>query len=195
MKIFINLIICLLLAVPSFAQTASYSDAYRNQEAMETNRRLFQLERATLTKATGAEVDTGTDDGKFVTAKALEDATTIPKEGVWTDYSATSTVVGWSRFIHKRIDVKKIGKLVFVSFYFYGTSNSNIATFTLPYAHKAGSNAVFVVVRTTASAHGLGFVMLDPASSTVSLYVDIGANPWPTSGNKSGRGIFFYESE
>jgi len=37
-------------------------------------------------------------------------------EGVWTDYSATSTIVGWSSFTTKEIYTKKIGnkKIIYV---------------------------------------------------------------------------------
>jgi len=52
-----------------------------------------------------------------------------------TDYSGTSTIVGWSSrttFIY----YKKIGKTVIVYFYIYGTSNAATTSFTLPFTAK-----------------------------------------------------------
>jgi len=54
-------------------------------------------------------------------------------EGVWANYSAVSTIVGWSSFTTKLIYTKKIGKTVFVSFFLHGVSNATTISFTLPY--------------------------------------------------------------
>src|SRR4030065_1047433 len=58
----------------------------------------------------------------------------------WTDHSATSTIVGFSGFITKKIYYLKIGKQVFVAFYLDGTSNAATLTFTVPIASEANVN-------------------------------------------------------
>lgn len=50
----------------------------------------------------------------------------------WVDYSATSTIVGWSSFTTKQIRYRIIGKQMFVVYKIFGTSNSTATTFTLP---------------------------------------------------------------
>lgn len=50
----------------------------------------------------------------------------------WVDYSATSTIVGWSSFTTKIIRYRIIGKQLFFSARLDGTSNSTSLTFTLP---------------------------------------------------------------
>lgn len=52
--------------------------------------------------------------------------------GDWTDYSATSTIIGWSSFTQKNIWYKIKDGYMFVDFYLEGTSNSTSATLTLP---------------------------------------------------------------
>src|SRR3990167_5813607 len=52
----------------------------------------------------------------------------------WIDYTATSTVVGFADFsVEKDIRYLKIGKLLIVNFALGGTSNSTLASFTIPY--------------------------------------------------------------
>ena len=59
----------------------------------------------------------------------------VPGSNNWVDYSATSTIVGWSSFTTKIIKYRVVGKQVFVIFDLEGTSNSASApTFTLPYS-------------------------------------------------------------
>ena len=50
--------------------------------------------------------------------KTLDMVTSV----AWTDYSATSTIVGWSSYTTKSIFYKKIGKLVFVQFVISGVA-------------------------------------------------------------------------
>jgi hypothetical protein len=59
----------------------------------------------------------------------------------WTDYSSTSTIVGFSSFYTKNIYYKKIGTTIFVWFFLHGipstTPNGLVLTFTLPIAFNA----------------------------------------------------------
>jgi hypothetical protein len=50
----------------------------------------------------------------------------------WVDYSATSTIVGWSSFTAKILKYKIVGNMMFVNYGIYGTSNSATTSFTLP---------------------------------------------------------------
>lgn len=49
-----------------------------------------------------------------------------------TDYSATSTITGWSSFTTKRLNIMNFGKGIVVEFFLSGTSNSTSVSFTVP---------------------------------------------------------------
>jgi len=109
----------------------------------------------------------------------------------WVDYSATSTVVGWSSFTLKIIRYRVIGKMVFVSVNLSGPSNSATTSFTLPFQNKnieslnmgyAINNGVTVI----------GSFDVVANSSTCNLYQNYGST-WTASGTKLLYGQFFYE--
>jgi len=127
-----------------------------------------------------------------------EIADVLDIEGVWTDYSAQSTIVGWASFSIKEIYIKKIGKTVFVAFWLDGTSNATITTFTLPYANAgtivATLNLCDVVDNGVEGV--IGMAWLPASSSTVTVYRDtkqLSPTAWTNSGTKYARGQFFYE--
>lgn len=115
----------------------------------------------------------------------------------WADYSATSTVVGWTSFTTKAIYTKKIGKTVFVMFHIDGTSNSTAVTFTLPYTNNAnaiatGSSGYCVdngSALTTASRADIGL-----SENFVAVFKDMATGVWTNSGTKRVTGSIFYES-
>jgi hypothetical protein len=111
----------------------------------------------------------------------------------WTDYSATSTIVGWSSYTTKSIYYKDIGKTRFVTFTLYGTSNSTSATFTLP---SASSNTVStnngIRVIDNGAEGAIGLIGLPANSSTVTCYKSL-LSPWTGSGDKLVAGQFFYD--
>ena len=116
----------------------------------------------------------------------------------WTDYSATSTIVGWASFINKQIYYKKIGRLVFVCFSIKGASNSTSCSFSTPFTSTAAlSSTSFVIgqsidndnLLTTA---GNGSVL--PNDSSVILYKDAGQGAWTNSLTKQVIGQFWYEA-
>ena len=113
----------------------------------------------------------------------------------YTDYSSTSTVVGWSSFSLKKIFYKKIGKLVWVWFTLQGTSNSTSVTFTLPYTsantvetHTFGYNS------DNGGASTTGLIYLNKNSATVNVYANASAGAWTNSGTKQANGILFYQA-
>jgi len=117
----------------------------------------------------------------------------------WTDYSTTSTTVGWSSISTKQIYTKKIGTTVFVAFYITGTSNSTSTTFTVPYA-----SASVVVIQTGLSyavdnSAALGYqpgIYLQNGLSAVGCFPAISNTGigWTASGTKTVCGQFWYEA-
>ena len=109
----------------------------------------------------------------------------------WIDYSATSTIVGWSSFTTKVIKYRIIGKQVFVIFSLDGTSNNTATTFTLPntaltYNELAGrfvNNGVLTA----------GYTRISSASNVITFLSLISSATWTASGNKGVTGQFFYD--
>lgn len=112
-----------------------------------------------------------------------------------TDYSATSTVVGWSVFTRKQIWYIDCGTYFIVHYDIIGTSNSTSTTITLPFAQNASvsfSETIIVAMNngtqlTTSSAQSAG------SSSTLTFYRDQAGTNWTNSGTKyvNGTSIIF----
>ena len=124
-------------------------------------------------KNTGAEITTGTDDAKFVTAKSLADATVGKLGSAWTSYDPTLANLtignGTKTFAYARIGkiIHVRGKIVFGS----TTSVSGAIGLTVPVtAHANVVGQSFLGVRLldsgTNSFNGIGY------HSTTS-YVDL----------------------
>jgi len=144
--------------------------------------------------AAGAIGGTTPAAGAFTTLTATGDIYT----NAWTDYSATSTVVGWSDFTAKIIYTKKIGKVVFVKFILSGTSNATGISFTLPYACEAVAGNVSVPmgygIDNTEALTTPGRLSIVANTATVNCYKDMAGAAWTNSGNKYVGGSFWYES-
>jgi len=115
---------------------------------------------------------------------------------VWTDYSSTSTVVGWASFTSKKIFYKKVGKLVFVVFSIDGTSNATTTTFTLPVA-TVNSIDTWAAMRTRDNNTDQtypGAIEIDAGGSTVNCLKDWASNAWTASSRKIINGQFFYQT-
>lgn len=120
-------------------------------------------------------------------------ATDIYTTAAWQDYSATSTIVGWTSFTAKSIFYKQLGKFVHIAFNFQGTSNATTASFTLPFTANAVNPQFNFPCLTQDNGAGVtGFAQLQANSSTVNGYTTYGAAAWTNSGTKVFTGQFFY---
>lgn len=115
-------------------------------------------------------------------------------EGTWTDYAATSTIVGWSSFTTKLIYYKKVGKTVFFTAVLAGTSNSTAVSFTLPdtSSNDVQVNFCFRSTDNGVPTSGGGLANIIANSATVTCYKDMAANAWTGSGTKNLLGSGFY---
>jgi hypothetical protein len=117
------------------------------------------------------------------------DIYTVP----WTDYSGTSTIIGWASFSNKELYYKKIGKLVFCQFFIYGASNSINTSFTLPYSNSGGLiNVPIVAINNTSEIYG--GIVSNSSGAKFDLFVNVWGGTWSATGDKSTRGQFFYET-
>ena len=117
----------------------------------------------------------------------------------WSDYSASSTIMGWGSISSKGIYTKKIGKTVFVKFDITGTSNSTGVTFTVPYTQASDSISLYAALgaavnngSTISTGSGMSFGV---GTSTITCYPDLTySSAWVNSGTKRVIGSFFYQS-
>jgi len=113
----------------------------------------------------------------------------------WVDYSATSTIVGWSSFTpgYKTIRYRVIGKQVFVYFDFSGTSNSTTTTFTLPFQMKNTTQNLIGCYVVNNGAQGIGMCFMSANSNVFQGLLSNGSATWASGGGKGFTGQFNYE--
>jgi len=150
---------------------------------------------ATLTIADGKTL-TVTDSATLDEAVALSDKAT---QGVWTDYSTSSTIAGWQAGYTKRIWYKKIGKTVFCAFIIDGTSDASTAQFTLPFSAVNPGTFYFggTLIQTRDNGVNLttaGRVLVANGGNLVSCSSNAAGAGWTTSGNKVVSGSIWYET-
>lgn len=113
----------------------------------------------------------------------------------WTDYSTTSTIVGFGAFTTKKIYYLKLGKQVFVSFYLDGTSDAVTLTFTLPVASGATVDYYESVARGIDNGVALVTpckVQLPASSSTVTVSTTLTGTGWTAANQKLVVGQLWY---
>jgi hypothetical protein len=112
----------------------------------------------------------------------------------WVDYSATSTIGGFSTVSSKAIYVKKIGKTVFISFTIAGTSDSTVTNFTLPYAIVDLTSIAVGASVDNGGTQVAGLISANSGGSLVVVYPSVAAGNWTNSGTKSMAGQFWYQT-
>jgi len=117
----------------------------------------------------------------------------------WQSYATTEG--GWSSVTQSYVKYKRIGKLVFVTFYISGTSNSTSTTFTVPYnaASISGLYGNFGGCLDYAVNNGVGLtgacrILLQKGGSTVSVYTNMYNGSWTNANTKTIQGSFWYEA-
>lgn len=112
------------------------------------------------------------------------------------NYSATSTVIGWSSFTTKEIHVKNEGKMVYVAFNLQGTSNSASSTFTVPYtsdnAPLGYGDALQLAVNGGTTSTTATRVVMGASTTAATIYSNMSTGGWVTSGDKIVVGSFWY---
>jgi hypothetical protein len=131
---------------------------------------------------------------KGVTSAIQTQINTKVTQNTWVDYSATSTIVGWSSFTVKNIRYYVVGKIVTVFYQFNGTSNSTTTTFTLPFAN-AGANVFYPIAYTNNGVSGVtpGRTRFLTGDSFATMAIDWANVNFSASGSKTCAGTIIYE--
>jgi hypothetical protein len=109
----------------------------------------------------------------------------------WTDYSSTSTIVGWSNPT-KILNYVILGKLMFVQFSITGTSDSTSTSFTLPITANGTQAMSYAVVRDNSSFQTYpGYASIANGAAVVNIYKDGLGTGWTASNDKRTIGSFF----
>ena len=112
----------------------------------------------------------------------------------WANYGSSSTILGFSGGISADILYMKLGRLVFVSFSIYGTSNASNFSFTVPYVNNDIQTRQATGSCYDSGAYvAAGFLSLDNGGTQVNLYRSA-AGVWTGSGTKGVQGQFFYKT-
>ena len=113
--------------------------------------------------------------------------------GDWIDYSAISTINGWSAWNTKKIHYKEVSNLVFVNFELDGTSDDTIANFTVPFTIATISDLQIPIQIYDNGAYAVGIISAGNGGTLINLYPTISGGSWQNSGDKRAYGQFFYE--
>lgn len=118
------------------------------------------------------------------------------QEGVTllTDYSSTSTIVGWSAYDSGYPDIfyTTHGNLVIVWFRIEGTSNATGTSFTLPFANSASVASIGTCRIRDNGTFAFGIMTLAASASIVNLYPTAAGGSWTNSGSKWIQGMIAY---
>jgi len=109
----------------------------------------------------------------------------------WIDYSAISTIVGFSAFTTKIIQYKKVGTdCIILQYVLVGTSNATNLTFTAPVTSTTASALFDHPCKNSDSAVGttIGFVRQTSASPTISAFLSATVANFTATGTKSSQG-------
>ncbi len=135
-----------------------------------------------------------TDGGLGVVKDIVGDADIYTRAS--SDYSGSSTIVGFSSISTQLIYTKRVGNMVIIHYDIAGTSNSTSFSFTVP-----DTNIAQNVYETIGYTQDNGTVQstpgrsrIDPSGTTVILSKNTAGAAWTASGTKRAIGTLIYEA-
>jgi hypothetical protein len=143
--------------------------------------------------ATTAEVTTGTDDTRIVTPLKLKAVTDLKVDKTtYIDYSAISTVVGWSSTTIKQIFYKVIDDLVMVTVTIDGISNNTLTSITLPFTAAKTAHSKSSYLRNNGSVSvSAGLILINEGTNVLTFY-NVNNITWAATNQKAVYLQFYY---
>lgn len=112
----------------------------------------------------------------------------------WQAYS--SSVLGWSGSPTISVYTKRLGKTVLINYYITGTSNANYAEVMVPYIESTGSSGWQLLSGWAVDNGGIAVAAVTYISNGVMYaYKDANQDAFTSSGTKTIRGQFWYQSK
>lgn len=184
--------------------TQTYSSYHTGNSTWQQLTMSQTLSASATTLVVYVDINATSSSAYFDGAMCVEGASAFaysahaPDEGVWLDYSAVSTIIGWTSFTHKKIYIKVVGNLVHVLYYIEGQSDSTSTSFTVPYTSK--NVADLVPYGTTGYAQDAGVLAVSSGiygmlndSTTISFWKNNSQPAWTNSSTKAVVGVLYYE--
>lgn len=114
----------------------------------------------------------------------------------FVDYSASSTIIGWTSFTTKVVKYFKFARWVVVIFDIAGTSNSTSTSFTVAPAQQGTPATVEGTLGLALDNGGAGANTgrISMISNVISMFTNNAGGGWTASGTKEVRGQFMFES-
>jgi len=112
---------------------------------------------------------------------------------VWIDYSAISTIVGWSAFTNKKLEYKLIDDIMFVSVFIEGTSDDITVSFSLPNNANDSWDIKCLHCKDNSLWRAVnGTLTITASSNIINCFLDGDYSTWADSNTKSIQGQFFF---
>lgn len=111
-----------------------------------------------------------------------------------TDYSGTSTIVGWTSFTTKLLQTFVYGKYIYVYFNLIGTSNSTSTSFTVQSNVLNSFSATGVRTRDNSGTFTTGMFTTSASSNVITFAPTATAGSWTASNTKAIQGWLIVET-
>lgn len=164
--------------------------AHQNGASLAANRFLNFATTGNTSEAPGIGISDYRYDGTASRWRLI-----AHEQGDYIDFSATSTIVGWTSFTTKKVRYKLSGRKLDVQWMLIGTSNAVTVTFTLPYtaisvgtAGGAGAVVAGITIDNGAFTATPGEVLMGDATAIVAAFATMGGGVWTNSGTKQSVG-------
>lgn len=161
---------------------ANGTDAGLSENNVTDSEKSFLLTAGGLSLADYAKLDTSSLENYTTTTDMNTLLGAKADKSSWVDYSATSTINGWSAFTTKEVFIKQEDKGCWVKIKIEGTSTTGTTSCTLNF-NADESKRSFTISR-NAGTYGSGVVDTASGSNVLTFYNTVSGGAYTTSGTK-----------
>jgi len=122
----------------------------------------------------------------------ISDTAVFSRKGTWTDYSATSTITGWSSYTTKLLQYEITDKVIRVMVQLEGTGTGTSVSFTLPVSSSSWGTQYFILQTQNNTTQSASVAWVNASSSTVTISNSASTTTsWTNGVLRNVRGQFF----
>lgn len=170
-----------------FVTTASNGNAGRMYVRVQNGYELEELHNVYINNATLANNDVLA----YESSSQLWKNTT--RYNSWTDIASSCTILGWSSFTAKEINIIDLGNTYCLIIAISGTSNSAITSVTIPYNNNGSSQYLVSHGINNGTNAATRIEFLNSASLIKFYRATVGVDDWTPSGTKSVYATFTFK--